>query len=82
VLTTLLLALAVVVLGLLVVAARQPAEFRITRTATIAGPPPGVFAQVNDFHNWEAWSPWARIGGQFERGLAQMKALVEAAPKA
>jgi hypothetical protein len=20
-----------------------------------------VFAQVNDFHNWQAWSPWAKI---------------------
>jgi hypothetical protein len=20
-----------------------------------------VFAQVNDFHNWEAWSPWAKL---------------------
>ena len=22
--------------------------------------PPAVFSQVNDFHNWEAWSPWAK----------------------
>jgi hypothetical protein len=20
-----------------------------------------VFAEVNDFHNWEAWSPWAKL---------------------
>ena len=20
-----------------------------------------MFAQVNDFHNWEAWSPWAKL---------------------
>ena len=23
--------------------------------------PAAVFAQVNDFHNWEAWSPWAKL---------------------
>src|SRR5258705_1419160 len=39
----------------------QPSEFRIQRSAIIAAPAPAVFAQVNDFHNWEAWSPWAKL---------------------
>lgn len=46
---------------LAVIVALQPSEFRIERSATIAAPPPAVFAQVNDFHNWEAWSPWAKL---------------------
>jgi hypothetical protein len=41
--------------------ALQPSEFRIVRTATIPAAAPVVFAQVNDFHHWEAWSPWAKI---------------------
>jgi hypothetical protein len=24
-------------------------------------PPEAVFAQVNDFHNWDKWSPWAKL---------------------
>jgi hypothetical protein len=44
-----------------VVVAMQPSEFRIVRSATISAPAPAVFAQVNDFHNWEAWSPWAKL---------------------
>ena len=47
--------------GLLVVVAVQPDEFTISRSATMAAPPEEVFAQVNDFHNWEAWSPWAKL---------------------
>jgi len=43
------------------VVALQPANFRIERSATMAAPAPDVFAQVNDFHNWEAWSPWAKL---------------------
>ncbi len=43
------------------VVAMQPADFRIARSATIAAPPSDVFAQVNDFHKWEAWSPWAKL---------------------
>ena len=41
--------------------AMQPPDFRIERSATMAAPAPDVFAQVNDFHNWEAWSPWAKL---------------------
>jgi len=56
-----LIGLAALVGLLLVVVALQPSEFRITRTATIAAPPAAVFAQVNDYHKWEAWSPWAKL---------------------
>jgi len=56
-----LIALAVIVIAFLGVVAMQPSEFRVTRTATIAAPAPVVFAQVNDFHNWEAWNPWAKL---------------------
>ncbi len=60
VLKKILIALAVIVVVFVVVVAIQPSEFRVTRTATISAPPPAVFAQVNDFHNWEEWSPWAK----------------------
>jgi len=50
-----------VVAVLAVVVAMQPSEFRIQRSATINAPAPAVFAQVNDFHSWQAWSPWAKL---------------------
>jgi len=56
-----LIALALIVLVFVLVVASRPADFRITRTATIAAPPDIVFPQVNDFHNWDAWSPWAKL---------------------
>src|SRR3989442_5734050 len=56
-----LIPVAVIVLGFLVVVTMQPADFRVTRTATISAPAADVFAQVNDFHNWQAWSPWAKL---------------------
>jgi hypothetical protein len=56
-----LIAVAVIVIGFVLVVAMQPSEFRITRSASMAAPAPAVFAQVNDFHNWDAWSPWAKI---------------------
>jgi hypothetical protein len=50
-----------------VVVAMQPAEFRITRSATMAAPTSTVFAQVNDFHNWVAWSPWEKLDPALKR---------------
>jgi len=60
-LVKILIGLALLVVLLVVVIAVQPSEFRITRTAIVAAPPSAVFAQVNDFHKWEAWSPWAKL---------------------
>lgn len=56
-----LITLAVIIVVFAVIVALQPSDFRVARTATISAPPPAVFAQVNDFHKWEAWSPWAKL---------------------
>jgi uncharacterized protein YndB with AHSA1/START domain len=61
VLKKILIGLAVVVVAFLGLVAMQPSDFRIARTITIDAPPAVVFAQVNDFHKWEAWNPWATI---------------------
>lgn len=50
-----------VILIFVVVVALQPADYTIVRTATIKAPPATVFDQVDDFHKWEAWSPWAKL---------------------
>lgn len=56
-----LIALLALVTVFLVIVAFQPADFRVSRSAVISAPPEAVFAQVNDFHNWNAWSPWAKM---------------------
>jgi len=45
----------------IVVVALQPDEFKVTRSAKMAAPAARVFEQVNDYHKWEAWSPWAKL---------------------
>ncbi len=59
--TTFLIVLAVIVIVFLVAVALRPSEFRVTRTARIAATPATLFDQINDFHKWEAWSPWAKL---------------------
>ena len=58
---------AVVAASFLVIVALQPADFRIERSATMRAPAQAPFAQVNDFHNWGAWSPWEKIDPALKR---------------
>jgi len=58
---------AVVIAIFVTVVALQPSDFRIERSAAIAAPAPAVFAQVNDFQNWRAWSPWEKLDPQLKR---------------
>ena len=52
---------AVIIVLFAIIVALQPSDFRVTRSAIMSAPPPAVFAQVNDFHKWEAWNPWGKI---------------------
>ena len=56
-----LIALAGIVVVFVAIVAMQPSEYRVARTAIVSAPASAVFAQVNDFHHWEAWSPWAKL---------------------
>jgi hypothetical protein len=56
-----LIGLAAIVVVLVVIIALQPSHYRVERSATMKASATVVFAQVNDFHKWNAWSPWAKI---------------------
>ena len=60
-LITILIGVAVVFALLLILIVTRPAEFRVSRSADMAATPAAVFAQLNDFHKWDAWSPWAKM---------------------
>ena len=42
----------------------------ISRETTIAAPPERIHALVNDFHEWQAWSPWEGLDAAMERTYA------------
>ncbi len=55
------LTIAVVVGLMAALLAAVAAEFRITRSITIDAPAAEVFPHVNDFHKWDAWTPWKKL---------------------
>ena len=56
-----LIVIALAIALVLIAAALQPAEFKVTRNSTMNAPASVIFAHVNNLHNWEAWSPWAKL---------------------
>jgi hypothetical protein len=56
-----LISIAIAVIVFLIIAAMQPSDFRVTRTAAIVAPASAVFVHVNDLQKWNAWSPWAKL---------------------
>jgi len=58
--TALVIIVAVVVI-LVVLVATRPSTFSVSRSMVINAAPDAVFPHVNDFHKWEAWSPWAKM---------------------
>ncbi len=56
-----LMTVALVVGVLIYMISLRPDNFHYERSITITAPVDVVFAQVNDFHNWANWSPWAKL---------------------
>jgi len=56
-----LLGLVAVVVALAGFIATRPNSFSVQRTATMKASPDVAFALVNDFHQWDAWSPWEKL---------------------
>jgi uncharacterized protein YndB with AHSA1/START domain len=50
--------LALAIAAVLIFAATKPNTLRVQRAAAIQAPPEKIFALINDFHAWRAWSPY------------------------
>jgi len=66
-----------VIIGLVLLAAlfiyvtTRPDMFRIWRAADIKAPPDRIFALINDFHNWDVWSPYKKVDPAMPRKLSR-----------
>ena len=58
---------AVIVAGLLIYATTKPDSFTVKRSTSIKAPPDRLFALINDFHGWGAWSPYEKKDPDMKR---------------
>jgi hypothetical protein len=61
------LAVGVFIAGVLALAMTKPNEFRVQRSITINAPQQAVYALVNDYRQWAAWSPWEQKDPKMKR---------------
>jgi uncharacterized protein YndB with AHSA1/START domain len=57
----------ILIAAVLIFTATRPNNFRVQRSASIKAPPEKLFALINDFHQWEAWSPWEKVDPAVKR---------------
>ncbi len=62
-----LLVIAVAIVALLAYANARPDKFRYERSIRIAAPILQVAEQIDDFRQWQQWSPWERIDPSLQR---------------
>ena len=55
------------VAGVLAYAATKPDSIRVQRATSIKAPPEKIFALINDFHSWSAWSPYEGLDPMMKR---------------
>jgi uncharacterized protein YndB with AHSA1/START domain len=66
-LTYVLLLLLGLIGGVVAAASLRPDNFAISRSAIIDAPAPAIFNLIGDFHQWDAWSPWAKLDPQAKK---------------
>ncbi len=57
----------VLVVGILVLAATKPDDFRVQRTTSINAPPDKIVPLIKDFHAWSSWSPFEKLDPAMKR---------------
>ena len=66
-LITILIVLLALVVLFVVIVLLQPGDFRLERSTQIFAPAATVYANVNDFHRWDLWSPWIGMDPNLEQ---------------
>jgi uncharacterized protein YndB with AHSA1/START domain len=61
------IAVVVVLAGVLIFAATKPRTFRVQREIFIKAPAAKIFPLINDFHQWQAWSPYENLDPAMKR---------------
>lgn len=61
------IAVVVILVVILGMAAMQPDSFTVSRSTVIKAPPEKIIPLVNDFRQWDRWSPWEKLDPAMQR---------------
>jgi hypothetical protein len=60
----------VLLVAILIYAASRPNTFLVERSTSIKAPAEKIFPLINDFREWEPWSPWEKIDPSVKRSYS------------
>lgn len=66
--------LIVALAAVLIYAATKPDTFRVARSTVVKAPPDKIFALINDYRQWTAWSPYETKDPQMKRTFSSVSA--------
>lgn len=66
----LLIVLVLAVIAVLGYASTKPDQFRVERSVVIKAPAEKIFPHINDFHAWQAWSPYEKLDPAMKRSFS------------
>lgn len=75
----LLVVVLLAVAGVLGYATTKPDQFRVERSIAIKAPAEKIFPHINNFHQWEAWSPYEKLDPAMKRTFSGAESGVGAA---
>jgi uncharacterized protein YndB with AHSA1/START domain len=62
-----LLGIVIVIAAFLIFVATRPDSYTVVRSINIKAPTEVVYALIDDFHKWDAWSPWEKMDPTMKR---------------
>jgi hypothetical protein len=65
-----LAAIVVAIAAVLLFAATRPDTFRVERSVLIQAPAQRIHDQIQDFHHWQAWSPFEKLDPAMKREIS------------
>ncbi len=65
-----IIVLAALLAGIFIAASMRPDSFRVQRSVKIKASPERIFPLINDFNEWEAWSPWEKADPVIRRSYS------------
>jgi uncharacterized protein YndB with AHSA1/START domain len=72
--TTIAIVIVLLIAGVLAFAATKPDVFQVERRTVVQAPTEKVFALINDFSRWSAWSPWEKKDPGMKRTFSAITA--------
>jgi uncharacterized protein YndB with AHSA1/START domain len=58
---TIIIVVVLLIAGILIYASTKPDTFHVERTVNIKATPDKLFPYINDFHQWQPWSPYEKL---------------------